>query len=214
MSILTALVLILAQQDQIQQDVTMRVDALGDASLQIEFQLSAKQWINWKSNYGDHPSIMKRDFVNRLCTQEIYDFEEPKKSEMDRKATISLKGRGAARYKGEGKFEILFPADYKEMMHNDTEWVFMHTELVGQGVMLQQKQKLVLPPGAKDVKLSGPVDGQQKLTYELAAKKGLNIGLILAASGAIGLLLVTVLRLLSKAPLQPELGVPTMKPKL
>jgi hypothetical protein len=211
MTLLHALALFLCAQDQIQQDITLRVDPLGDAALQVEFQLSAKQWINWKSSYGDHPSIMKRDIVDRLCTQEIYDFEEPKKAEMDRKATISLKGRGAARYKGDGKFEVLLPANLKEMMHNETEWVFVHTEPAAHGVLLQQKQKIVLPSGAREIHLAAPVDGQQKLTYELPPPKGLNLANVLFFSGILGLGLSTLLAFASKPP--PERYGSTVKVK-
>lgn len=113
---------------------------------------------------------------------------------MNRKATATLKARGEARYKGNGRFEVEVPGTWKKVAGPGRETVFSSSEAVDQGVMMQQTIKVLLPEKATDVKLSDVVDGQAILSYTLPQSGGFKPWPILAIVSLLGLIAITVLR--------------------
>lgn len=188
-----ALFLSMLCQDEIKNDLVTRLDAHGDASMEITFTLSASQWLKWKANVGDHPDLMKRDLIRRFSTAVVENVKLDVQA-MDRKATASLMARGEARYKGNGRFELVLPASWSKVTDTGSEWHFSHSELAGRGVMLKQVNKIVLPAGATNAKLSGPSGGEQILSYEIPKKGGFNPMYLFSGLGFVLLLVVTVLR--------------------
>jgi len=180
-------------QDEIRNDLVTKLDAHGDASIEITFALSASQWLKWKANVGDHPDLMKRDLIRRFSTA-VVDNVKLDIQAMDRKATASLTAKGEARYKGGGRFEVVLPAAWSKVTDTGAEWHFAHSELAGRGLMLKQVNKIVLPPGAANAKLSGPSGGEQILSYEIPKKGGFNPMYLFSGVGLVLFVLVTVLR--------------------
>jgi hypothetical protein len=180
-------------QDEIRNELVTKLDPHGDAAIEITFALSASQWLKWKANVGDHPDLMKRDLVRRFSTAVVENVKLDMQA-MDRKATASLTAKGEARYKGSGKFELVLPATWSKVTDTGSEWHFTHSELAGRGVMLKQVNKIVLPPGAANAKLSGPSGGEQILSYEIPKKGGFNPMYIFSGVGLVLFVLVTVLR--------------------
>lgn len=187
------LILMVLAQESISQDILLRVDDQGDATIEIQFQLGAKSWIQWRNLYGDHPDLLRRDLIHRFSKLEISDITL-NRDDMNRKATATLKARGEARYRGAGRFEIEIPGTWKKVTGPGRETVFSSSEVVDQGVILQQTVKIVLPEKAMDVKLSEVVDGQATLSYTLPQSGGLRPWPILAVVSLLGLIAVTALR--------------------
>jgi hypothetical protein len=188
-----ALLTALLCQDEIRNDVVTRLDEQGDAQMEITFTLSASQWLKWKANVGDHPDLMKRDMIRSHSTS-VVEVNKLDLQAMDGKAVATLTSRGEARYKGAGRYELTLPAAWQKAADTGNEWVFSHSEVAGQGLMMKQIHKIVLPKSATNVKLKGPADGQQILTYEVPAKGGFNPLIIFSVIGFVLLVFVTVVR--------------------
>jgi hypothetical protein len=193
MNMTIIMILLALTQDVMNQDISMRVDAQGNASAEIEFQLSAKGWLMWKAQYGEHPDILKRDLTHRFSMYEITDFSLTK-DDVSRKATAKLRLLGQGRYLGDGKFEIQVPAEWKKVAEGGNVWTFSTTQIMGQDVALNQTIRVLLPEGARAMKLGAANDGQQSLTYELPTSSGFTPWPILSAIGVLGLAITSVLR--------------------
>ena len=55
-------------------DDTFRFDARGDAQIEITFQYGARQWEQWREQYGDHPNLLLRDLRYQLASSDIQNF--------------------------------------------------------------------------------------------------------------------------------------------
>lgn len=179
-----------AQQETLNQIQTAWVDERGDAKMQVEFVLSAKAWLNWKNQYGDHPDLLRRDLVHQFSMFVMEDFKL-EKDDLNRKATASMNVRGEARYRGDGRFEIVLPKTWLKVTDTDSghEWHFSYSEIIGQGMVMNQTIKLILPKSATEAKLSPGLQGQQLLSYRLPKDGGRSAAWpILMAVGLVGLL--------------------------
>jgi hypothetical protein len=183
----------MAQQESIGQSMTASVDPRGDASMQIEFTLSAKAWLNWKSQYGDHPDLLRRDLTHQFSMYELVDFKL-ERDDINRKATASMKIRGEARYRGDGKFEIILPKAWNKVTDTGREWHFSYSQIIGQGLVLNQTFRIILPEGVQDARLGPGLTGQQILGYRLPLKEGANIWPALFFAGLAGLGITIALR--------------------
>ncbi len=187
----TALLLVLAMsaaaraQDSVTTEISNKVDERGDAQIEVQFQLSAKAWMNWKARFGDHPDMLRRDLMHQFSMFEVADYDL-KTDNMNRKAVASIKARGAARYKGNGKFEIDLPGDWKKVTDTGREWHFSQTSLAGQNVMMTQINKITLPEGSRDARLGAVQDNQQILSYTLPQKTPFSPWPFVAGAGLIG----------------------------
>jgi hypothetical protein len=182
-----------AAQDVMSQEITIRVDERGDASAEVRFQLSAQGWLSWKSLYGDHPDLLKRDLTHRFSIYEVRDVQLTR-DDLNRRATASMKIRAQARHRGGGRYEIQLPGEWKHVSGGGTEHHFSVTQVVAPNALLNQTIRLILPPGAESPRLAAPADGQQSLTYELPAEGGLSPLPFISGLGLVGLALATFLR--------------------
>lgn len=185
-------------QDEIEQDATLSLDAKGDAVMEVTFQLSANQWQRWKSNIGEHPDLLRRDLYRQFPGYDLHDFDL-KRDDINRRATSTLKARGAATYKGSGRFEIEVEPQMKLVTHTEREWHFASSELAEQGVLFKQTVKYVLPAGARDARLVEPPDGFRTLSYTVPVGGGTNPWPVVAAVSALGLAALTILRFIPRS---------------
>lgn len=200
-----ALVLILAgsvaaQQETLSQDATIELSERGDARMSIRFQLTARTWLEWRERFGDHPDLLWRDLKHRFPMFELYDYRL-ERNDVDRKADVSVKVRGASAHKAGGTYEFYFPKTWRKVSESSKEWVFSSSEIAGQNVIFQQTMKIVLPNGAQGGKLQDAGEGQMKLEYSVPTAKGPSktLGWLLALVGLIGGAGMVLLRLLSGA---------------
>jgi hypothetical protein len=163
--------LLAAAQDSTDQTMTIRLDDKGDAQITIDFQLSAKAWLNWRQTYGDHPDLLRRDLTHRFSMFSISDFNLVK-DDTNRKATASITSKGEARYRGDGRFELQLPKTWRKVTDTGREWHFAYSEVVGQNATLNQTIKIVLPEGATGARLEPESQGQQLLKYETPVRRG------------------------------------------
>jgi len=156
-----------AQQETpvIQQDIEIVVDRLGNADLSARFTLPAAQWQLWKQAYGENESLLKRDFQHQYSAVVLKDFKL-ERDDMNRTATLRMKGEANAEYRGNGQWEVELEKGLRSTKVSDTEWHFTRTSTES-GAVLQQNFVLKLPDGARGTAEATSELGVPVLKYEL-----------------------------------------------
>ena len=86
---------------------TYQFDERGDAKIEINFQLGAKEWAQWKYQRGDHPDIVLRNLKYQLAAAVLDDAGfQMEKDEVHRRAFERVTARALANYRSGGQFEI------------------------------------------------------------------------------------------------------------
>jgi len=182
-----------AQQDTpiIQQDIEVVVDSLGNAGIAAKFTLPAAQWRMWKQVYGENQSLLKRDFEHQYSAVVLKDIKL-ERDDMNRTATLSMKGEANAEYRGGGVWEVELEKGLRGTKVSDTEWHFTKTSAEG-GAVLQQNFVLRLPKGTKGTQEATNELGVPVLKYELkTAHRSPMLPIIGAALGLLGLVAVVL----------------------
>lgn len=182
-----------AQQDTqiIQQDIEVVVDALGNADIAAKFTLPAAQWRMWKQTYGENESLLKRDFEHQYSAVVLKDIKLAR-DDMNRTATLSMKGEADAEYRGDGVWEVELEKGLRGTKVSDTEWHFTKTS-AADGAVLQQNFVLKLPTGAKGAQEATNELGVPVLKYELSAThRSPMLPIIGGALGLLGLATIVV----------------------
>lgn len=149
----------------IQQDIDIAIDRLGNADLSARFTLPASQWRLWTQTYGQNESLLKRDFQHQYSAVVLKDFQL-QRDDMNRTATLRMKGEANAEYRGDGTWEVELEKGLRSTRVSDTEWHFTKTS-AGAGAVLQQNFTLKLPDGAKGTAEATSELGVPVLRYTL-----------------------------------------------
>jgi hypothetical protein len=168
----------------IQQDIEIVVDRLGNADLSARFTLPAAQWQMWKQTYGGNESLLKRDFQHQYSAVVLKDFRL-ERDDMNRTATLRMKGEANAEYRGNGQWEVELEKGLRGTKVSDAEWHFTRTSTES-GAVLQQNFVLKLPEGARGTAEATSELGVPVLKYEL--KPQARSPLLLVLGGVLALL--------------------------
>jgi len=172
--------------DVLQQDMEITIDAVGNAGASMKFVLPAMQWQTWKRNYGQNPSLLRRDLQHQFSAMVLKDFAV-ESDDMNRTATIRFKGEADAEYRGNGVWEAELEKGLRSAKLSDTLWQFTRTSTEG-GVVAQQTYRVKLPDGARNVAEATNDFGTPVLRYELGGGRRMPMLLIAAlAAGVLGL---------------------------
>jgi len=183
----------LAQQETpiIQQEIEIVVDTVGNADVSAKFTLPAAQWQLWKQAYGQNESLLKRDFQHQYSAVVLKDFKL-ERDDMNRTATLSMKGEANAEYRGNGTWEVELEKGLHSTKVSDTQWHFTKTSAES-GAVLQQNFVLKLPKGARGTQEAVSELGVPVLKYELkAAHRSPLLPIVGAALGLLGLVAIVL----------------------
>jgi len=167
-------------------DETMTVDALGDATIEIGFDLSAMQMKQLGQTLGQNKALLKRDIMKLLSQYETYDWDI-KVDEMTRHVTMRCKARGAVPHKGDGRYALVLPKEFRGGEPHGTTIDFNFVQPLGPTAAGNFSMKLNLPPDAHDITstlVGSGASAQRVVAYEVATPaRGL---------GAVGFVLLFV----------------------
>jgi hypothetical protein len=179
----------------IEQDIEVAIDRLGNADISATFTLPAAQWRLWNQTYGQNEYLLKRDFEHQFSAVVLDDFKL-ERDEMNRTATLRMKGAASAEYRGNGVWETELEKGARGTQVSDTAWQFSKSTGEG-GAILQQNFRVMLPEGARDAEQVVGELGVPVLRYTLQPER--RSPALLVAGGAAGaaglaLLLLGLLR--------------------
>jgi hypothetical protein len=147
-------------------DETTTIDPIGNADIVIKFKLTASQFEDWQSKYGQNSSLLKRDLSKYVSQYDTSDWDVQEK-QMDREVTVSLKARGLLKYHGDGEFEFKIPKAWRGGDRSNNVYNFNYVD-VGRGGITQHSEKVILPEGATNFRDDTSEDGDKVIKYTLA----------------------------------------------
>lgn len=143
-------------------DIT--VDDLGNAMIEVSMKLNASQWDMFKRNIGNNTSILKREIEKALPKYYLQDFNYSE-DQMDRSYTLKFKALGLASINNNGRWESKLESKNPDITKlSDREFV-MNMDLLSNGMLIKQTQKIHLPESASDAKIEKDSFGKAVMTY-------------------------------------------------
>jgi hypothetical protein len=187
--------------DTINLSNVMKISPLGDGVTTMTFTLTAKQFANWQSKYGQDEGLLRRDMNNNYTGQFETSDWAVKTDSMNRTVTVSVKTLGAVVPRGGGVFEFRVPKQWRGGERNGTTYSYNFVEPVGGGTVAQTNAKLVLPATASHFSEDKSETGDPIIQYKVPT--GGFGGILLWAGIAlavIGLVLAAIGLTLKSAP--------------
>ncbi len=137
---------------QSQQKIEMKIDAIGNAKLNISMTMTAQQWQTWNANYGNNPSALKRDMERAMPAYFVDDFKL-EKDDMNRSFNLSLNAYGVCEINKRGKW--IANTDQKNAQLTeltDHKYMLVSSPLEFGGT-IQQTFIIEFPEEAKNIKI-------------------------------------------------------------
>jgi hypothetical protein len=185
----SCLLLVVAAQEEVKglkQVFDITVDELGNATVEVSMKLNASQWDMFKRNVGNNSSVLKREIEKSLPKYFLSDFNYSEDA-MDRSYKLKFKALGLASINSNGKWESKLETKDPDITKLSDRDFVMNMDYATNGMLIQQTQKIHLPPSAQDAKIEKDSFGKAIMTYStgagMASRASLfvGIGLILAA---------------------------------
>lgn len=200
--ILTLLLLILcsfqlqAQQELkgTKQKLDITVDEMGNANLSITTKYNASQWDIFKKTVGSNQAYLKRMMIKAMPKYFLTDFEYEEQP-MDRSYTFKMKAFAVTQPDENGKWEAELDMKDPDITKLNDHTFTMNLNMINNGMLIEQEQKINLPPKAKNAKLEKNSFGSAVLTYQLKTGSSTPyltfLGILMILLGA-GMLLVNL----------------------
>lgn len=192
-------------------DETMTVDALGDATFEIAFELTAAQMRLVGQSLRTNASMAKRDWMKLLSQYETSDWDL-RVDDMTRRVTIRAKGHGAVVHQGGGAYALNLPQAFRGGEPHGTSVDFNFITPLNPALLGQFNLKVVLPPDATDITSTVAKNGGQRVVaYRVpvagaaasTARVLLVAGLVVTALGLGLTILALVRRRAARTPVGP-----------
>jgi len=185
------------------QQLTVKIDNLGDAAWEIDQNMTQAQWENFKnSQLMNDPSIAKRNMERSLSTYVLEDFNRTV-DEMNRAVKMTFKVKAAAQYNGNGNWT--FKLDSKNPQVSklaDNSYMLISNMYVG-NALVQQTSKIYFPDGASNIQQTTDSFGKALFTYS----KGGGLLSYFTWNNILGVLLIAAaifLAVRQQKPAQPQ----------
>jgi hypothetical protein len=148
----------------LKQNFDITIDELGGAVVEVSMKLNASQWDYFKRNIGNNISILKREMEKALPKYFLSDFSYSEDA-MERTYRVKFKTLGMASINKNGKWEGKLDSKNPDVTKlSDREFV-INSDMMSDGVLMQQVQKIHLPSSAKGAKIEKDSFGKALLTY-------------------------------------------------
>ena len=147
------------------QEFDIKIDKLGDATLELSTKMNQAQWENFKQGpLVNDPSISKRDMERNMSTYVLEDFKRDI-DDMNRAVKISVKLKAFAAYNGNGKWSLMLGTKDPQVTKLSDNSYMSTSNTMMNGLLVQQIYKISFPEGAKDIQQSTDSFGKAIFTY-------------------------------------------------
>jgi hypothetical protein len=185
------------------QQLTIKIDDLGDATWEIDQNMTQAQWENFKnSTLVNDPSIAKRNMERTLSTYVIEDFNRSV-DDMNRSLKMTFKVKAAAQYNGNGNWTLKLDAKNPQVSKlADNSYMMISNMYVG-NALVQQTAKIYFPDGAGNIQQTTDSFGKAIFTYS----RGGGLLSYLSWNNILGILLIAgaiVLVVIQRKPVPPQ----------
>jgi hypothetical protein len=158
-------------QQQMNQQITMKLDETGNAQINIQQKMNASQWQNWISYLGNNPAAIKREIQKGMPAFFLEDFKFDK-NEMERSYELSLKALGVCKVDKKGR--RILETDEKDInltKLTDLKYMYVNSpmEFAGQ---VQQTHIIEFPKSAYDIELDKDAYGKTIFAFRINDPSG------------------------------------------
>ncbi len=178
--------IVFAQQSH--QKIEMKIDAIGNAKLNISMTMTAQQWQTWNANYGNNPSALKRDMERAMPAYFVDDFKL-EKDDMNRSFNLSLNAYGVCEINKRGKW--IANTDQKNAQLTeltDHKYMLVSSPLEFGGT-IQQTFIIEFPEEAKNIKIEKDAYSNTLFEFKMDNPSNFNLmrwsGLLLLVVGGV-----------------------------
>ncbi len=170
----------------IKQVFDITPDNIGNAMVEVSMKLNAQQWDMFKRNTGNNTNIFKRNMEKALPKYYLTDFNYSE-DQMDRSYKIKFKVLGLCYLNKDGLWESKLEVKNPDVTKlSDKEFVLTQDVLMN-GTLFQQTQKVHLPDGVKDARIDKDSFGKAVLHYSTSTGSFFSvisiIGMLLTLGG-------------------------------
>ncbi len=145
-------------------DIT--IDDLGNATVAVSMKLNASQWNAYKKNVGDNTANLKRGMEDALPKYFLANFNYSE-DQMQRTYTMKFDVKGFCTNDKNGKWTAKLDSKDPDITKlGDREFVITQ-DLLSDGMILQQTQKIHLPARASNAKVEKDSFDKALLTYTI-----------------------------------------------
>jgi hypothetical protein len=149
----------------LKQKLDITIDDLGNAVIEVTMKLNAAQWDNYKRLNGNNTSILKRELEKSLPKNFLTNFSYSEDA-MERTWTMKMKALGLCTLNKNGRWEADIEAKNPDITKLSDREFIMTEDLMTDGMLVQQTQKLHLPEGCSDAKTEKNSLGSTLITYK------------------------------------------------
>lgn len=155
-----------AQQEVqgLKQKFDITINDKGDADIEVSMKLNAAQWDLFKRTTGNNTSIIKREIEKALPKFYLTDFGYSE-DQMERTYKVKLKALGLCMLNNSGRWEAKLETKNPDITKLSDKEFIMNEDIMVNGTLVQQTQKLHLCSGATDAKVEKDSFGSAVLTY-------------------------------------------------
>lgn len=175
----------LAQQQMqgIKQIFDITMDKLGNATVEVSTKLNASQWDMFKRNIGNNTSILKRAMEKALPKYYLSNFDYSEE-QMERTYKIKFNILGLAKVDAKNKWEAQLETKNPDVTKLSEKEFIINSDMMSDGMLFQQTQKIHLPSGASNAKIEKDSFGKALITYSTGG------GFAAMATSILGLLFI------------------------
>ena len=167
----------------LKQTFDISMDDLGNADVEVSMKLNASQWDMFKRNVGNNTSVLKRGMERALPKYFLTDFNYSEE-QMERTYKMKFKVLGLCTTNKNGQWVAELDSKDPDITKLSDREFIMTQDLLSDGGLIKQTQKLHLPSGASDAKVEKNSFGKAILTYKTGS------GLVPTIINVAGILLV------------------------
>jgi hypothetical protein len=189
------------------QQVTIKIDKLGDATWELDETMTQAQWENFKNSaLVNDPSITRRDMERALSTYVIEDFNRTV-DDMNRAVKMTFKVKSMAQYNGNGNWTFKLDSKNPQVSKLADNSYMAISNMYAGNTLIQQTYKLYFPDGASNIQQTTDSFGKAIFTYS----NGGGLLSYLSWNNILGVLLIAaaiflVVRQQQPAPPQPKVA--------
>lgn len=179
---------ITAYTQQMNQQINMKIDSLGNAKINVSMKMNAGQWDVWVNSLGNNPAALKREIERAMPGYFLDDFKL-ERDDMNRSFDLSLNAYGICEIDKKGNWSI--ETDQKDAQLTEiTSHKYMLTSSPKEfGGQVQQQYTIEFPKNAQDIKVDKDAFGETIFKFDMNNPK--KAGMFNIASIA-GILLIVV----------------------
>lgn len=164
--IILTLISWIGHSQQSNQKIEMKINEIGNATINISMTMNAAQWQQWNGTYGTNASALKRD-VERSMPAFVVDDFNLEKDDMNRSFNLSLNAYGVCKINKRGQW--IMDTDQKNAQLTElTEHKYMLVSSPPEfGGTVQQTYIIEFPEEAQDIKIDKDSFGKSIFEFEM-----------------------------------------------